>query len=279
MSYFQKEDGVQIFYQVKGDPNAKETIAFLNGVMMTWASWHYQIDFFVSMGYRVLVHDLRGQLLSSKPKGPYSFALHAADLKDLLDHLGFSTVHLVGTSYGGEVGMRFAIDYPERVASLSIIDSVSELDPVLIYFIKGWKTLAQKNSPEDFFEGMLPTVYGSDYLKQNPDFIQERINYFKKTPPDYFQGQVYLYDTFLSDVTMTEELYKIKAPSLIIFGEEDIIKPRKFSEILAQKIPCSEFVIIPHAGHAVFYEKPNTINTLLLGFITKNSSSPESGAK
>ncbi|MGC8015913.1 alpha/beta fold hydrolase, partial [Salmonella enterica] len=86
------------------------------------------------MNYKILLHDFKGQLKSEKPKGPYSFKEHAYESKLLMDELDIKKVHIIGTSYGGEVALRFAIDYPQYVKSISIIDSVSELDETLKYF-------------------------------------------------------------------------------------------------------------------------------------------------
>jgi 3-oxoadipate enol-lactonase len=85
------------------------------------------------------------------------------------------------------------------------------------------------------------------------------------------------FDAFLelllsfSQLDITAELHKIAAPTLVIAGEEDLVKPRKYSEIIAREIPNAEFVVVPHAGHAVMWEKPGLFNSLVLGFLAKQS--------
>ncbi len=54
-------------------------------------------------------------------------------------------------------------------------------------------------------------------------------------------------------------------------GEEDILKPRKYAEIIARELPNSELAIIPHAGHAVLWEQSAVFNSLILGFLAKQS--------
>jgi len=263
-------NGNDIFYELRGSENAKETVAFFNGVMASANSWGYQAALFEKMGYRVLLHDFKGQLKSGKPKGPYSFKEHAQEAKILMDKLGINKVHIVGTSYGGEVALRFAIDYPEYVKSVSVIDSVSEIDDKIRYFIDGWKRAAEEKDAKKFFFGMMPTIYGNSFIEKNMNMLSKRAEDMEKFPKDYFEGQIYLYETFLNDLNLTKELHKIKSPVLFILGEEDILKPRKFVEKMVAEIPESEFIVIPDCGHVAIFEKYDTVNSMLLGFIMKN---------
>ena len=263
-------NGVNLFYELIGNEDAKETVLFLNGVMASTSSWSLQTHVFKKMGFRILLHDFRGQLKSEKPQGSYSFHLHGTDTIALMDHLGIDKAHLIGTSYGGEVAMRLAIDYPERVKTISIIDSVSELDEVLKYFVLGWINLAKQQDGEGFFWGMMPSIYHNDFIVNNMDMLKKRAAAMNKVPADYLEGQINLYNTFLNDVYMTEELHKIQSKALVICGEKDILKPVKFSKIIADNIPNSEFAIIPDCGHVTIFEKPDILNSMLLGFVMKN---------
>lgn len=269
MSEF-KVNGVKLFYEEKGDPNGKETVAFLNGVMASTSSWSLMYPVFEKLGFRIILHDFKGQLKSDKPQGPYTFQQHCEEAKALFEHLGVKKLHLVGTSYGGEVAMKFAILFPEMVKSISVIDSVSELDPVLGTFVKCWKTLCDTKDGETFFWGMAPSIYGPKFMEENMDMLIQRAKATKKTPPEYLEGQKILYDAFNDDVYMTDELKKIKCPALILCGQDDILKKPKFSKILADNIPNAEYMVIPDSGHVAIFEKPNELNSAVLGFIVKN---------
>ncbi|KUO73872.1 MAG: alpha/beta hydrolase [Clostridia bacterium BRH_c25] len=269
MSYF-ITNGVKLFYEEKGRHDGEETVAFMNGVMTSTSSWVYQIPIFEKLGFRIILHDFKGQTMSDKPEGIYTFKQHAEEARALFDYMGAKKLHIIGTSYGGEVAMRFAIDYPEYVKSVSIIDSVSELDLSLKLFVQGWRTLAGIEDPEAFFWGMAPSIYSNSFLKNNMEFLKQRAEALKHISPDYFRGQISLYKTFEEDVYMTDELTGIKCNVLVICGQEDILKPVKFSKILADNILNSEYAVIPDCGHAAIFEKPDILNTMLLGFIIKN---------
>ena len=270
MAYFTLNEDVKLYYEVHGDPNGKETIAFLNGVMASVSSWSMLWPVFERAGFRVIVHDFKGQLKSSKPEGPYSFAEHCAETKALFEHLGVEKVHLVGTSYGGEVAMKFAILYPEMVRSISVIDSVSELDPVCEGFVVGWKILCDTGDGEQFFWGMAPSIYGPEFIQKNWEMLSGRAKAIKGNPDGYLEGQKILYDTFAQDVTMTDALGEIHCPALILCGEEDILKPPKFSKIMAERIPNAEYMTLPGCGHVAIFEKPRELESAIFGFVMKH---------
>lgn len=265
-----KKGSIELFYEVKGNPDSEKTVAFFNGVMASTSSWSLIVPVFEKLGYRIVLHDFKGQMKSCKPQGPYSFKAHCEEAKALFDYLKVESVHLIGTSYGGEVAMKYAILYPEMTQSISVIDSVSECDEVLRQFVLGWKTLCDLQDGEKFFWGMAPSIYGADYMNKEIDMLSARAKAFKNIPADYYQGQKILYDTFVNDVYMTDELNQIKCPALIICGQDDLLKRPQFSEIIAREIPQSEYVLLPHCGHVAIFEQAEILKTLLGGFISKN---------
>lgn len=246
-----------------------EVIVFLNGVMTTTSSWYELSEWFVKNGYRVILHDFKGQLKSAKPMGPYTFKEHADDTIEILKNLGVKKAHFIGTSYGGEVALKIGILHQEFVQSISVIDSVSELDEPLKNEIQNWIDLCKNKDGYTFFWGMAEGIYSKTYIEMNKHFLEKRAYATKHMGDDYFNGQITLYETFLNDVTMTDQLKEVVAPTMVICGELDTLKPPKFSKIIARYIETSEYVIIPDAGHVVIFEKPKELLTILIGFIKK----------
>lgn len=249
----------------KGEP-----IVFLNGVMASTNSWYTLMKYFVKNDFRVVLHDFKGQLKSDKPDGPYTFKEHAEETIMILQQLGIHQAHFVGTSYGGEVALNIGFRYPQFVKSLMIIDSTSEIDQKMRSEIERWIELCKKKNGLQFFNGILKTIYGRNYIKENRLFLEERAKATSKVHESYFDGQITLYETFINDVYMTNRLKEIKAPTLIVCGDQDRLKPLKFSKIIHQKILNSEMVILENCGHVAIFEKPNELQTLMIGFINKN---------
>ncbi len=262
--------GLKLHYEVKGNPEAKETVAFFNGVMASTASWNDIVPIFEKLGFRIVLHDFKGQLLSDKPDGPYTFEEHCHEANGLFQHLNIESLHIIGTSYGGEIAMAYAMLYPEHTKSIAIIDSVSEIDPILERFLMGWHYMCDANDGEAFFWSMAPSIYGARFLREKHEMLTMRAKAFSNVDPSYFKGQKILYETFLKHVTMTDRLHTIQCPAMVVCGEDDLLKRPHFSKIIADHIPDSEFVLLPDCGHVAIFEKPKELQTLLAGFILKH---------
>lgn len=261
-------NGNQLFVKTYGDPK-KETIVFLNGVAASVSSWNYYVDA-LKNDYHIVCHDFKGQLLSDKPEGPYTFYEHARDTIEILRDLGIEKAHFIGTSYGGEVAMKTAIKFPEYVHSLMVINSVSEIDRKIKKTIKEWIKLAQKGDGYRFMKEVIEDLYGKRYIQTHVAYLEERAKAMMTIDPNFFKGQITLYETFIKEVFMTDELFMIKAPTLIIAGAEDTLKPPKFSEIIHERIRQSEYKVFDDCGHVTIYEQPELLLEEIKAFIRKN---------
>ncbi|MCX8184537.1 MAG: alpha/beta hydrolase [Sulfolobales archaeon] len=269
MSFLESKD-VRIYYEVYGDG---EPVVLLNGIFMSTASWLFQRNHLVKLGYRIVLHDMRGQWNSSKPEDErqYSLEAHAEDLKTLLDYLGLKKVHLVGTSYGGEVAMLFAVKYREYVNDLTIITSVSEIHEDLRLTATRWLKGALSLDVEKFVLSWVSDVYSERFIcKHGVGLVSRLIDTFSRGFS--LTSAAYLIKSFLKllDTPLTPMLKKIEVPALVISAEEDRVKPPKYSKIIVREIPKSTYVEIREAGHAVILEKPDVINYLVTGFIYSN---------
>ena len=260
------DDGTEIHYELRG-PEDAPVVAFLNGILMTTRSWVLQRPAF-ERRYRCLYHDFRGQLLSDKPPGPYTFERHAADLAALLDHLGIERCHLVGTSYGGEVGMLYAAEHPRRVATLSAISCVSHLEPLLRRQVDLWRAAGANG--DALFRISAPFNYSNAFLAADSLLIEQGARRLADYPAEFFVGFERLLDAF-TGLDLRTHLADIRCPTLVLCGSEDIMKPPAYSAELAAAIPDTEYLLVPGAGHAVVIEKAGTVNTAVLGFLAKHA--------
>ena len=116
-------ESIALYYEEYG---AGEALLFLHGLGTDGRSWEYQRDLFAEQ-YRVILIDVRGHGRSAKPPGPYSVPQFAQDIFALLEHLKIDAFHLVGLSMGGMIGFQMAVEQPERLRSLTIVNSGPEL--------------------------------------------------------------------------------------------------------------------------------------------------------
>lgn len=116
---------VSLYYE---DHGAGEPILFLHGLGGATRDWEPQRRAFES-SYRVLIHDVCGHGQSSKPRGPYSLAQFGRHSAELIRRVVGGPVHVVGLSMGGMIAFQLAVDAPDLIRTLTIVNSGPELVP------------------------------------------------------------------------------------------------------------------------------------------------------
>ncbi|MEA4813181.1 MAG: alpha/beta hydrolase [Anaerolineaceae bacterium] len=255
---------IHIYYELHG-PEAADVLVLSNGIMMGTASWLYQTPV-LSQHFRVLLYDCRGMWQSDHPAGPYSMEQHADDLAALLDALGIERAHIAGISYGSEVSMVFALQYPQKTKTLMLIDGVSEVSPYLYDQTLPWLLSAERGDAEMLLRTSVPLNYSQAYITANQVQLDAAVSRFAKLD---MPALVELIKAF-QKLNITAQLHQIQCPVLIVYGQEDLIKGQDPALVMAKEIKQAELVCVPGAGHALCLEKPNELNTILLGFAAKN---------
>lgn len=253
-----------LFYELVGE--GTETIAFLNGVAMSTDHWAAQTSHFART-HRVLLHDFRGQGKSSLSPDGISFEAHADDFGAILSHLGITRIHVVGVSYGAEVGMHFALKYPTMVQTLTLGTAVSESEPLLRAMIESWIAAAETGDGVLFFRVMAPMVYSNAFYRVRQGWLDERVQVFGRVvTPEWFSAFIALCRNFLT-LNVTGRLHEIHRPTLVLSGGDDILKPPAYGRLIQSHIAGSCFREIEGAGHALFLEKAEDFNLSIAEFI------------
>jgi 3-oxoadipate enol-lactonase len=108
--------------------------------------------------------------------------------------------------------------------------------------------------------------YSESWIAAHQDAIEASIPRFEQLD---MVALVELMKSF-QNYHITDQLKAISVPTLVVIGEDDLIKGRKYSDIIVRQIPQAEYAVIPGSGHALCLDKPDILNTLLLGFVLKN---------
>lgn len=244
---------VEVFHEVRGDG---EPVVFLNGAMMTTESWGLQTRALAAR-YRCVLHDFRGQLRTPHA-GAIDMRDHVTDLAALLDRLEIESAHVVGTSYGGEVGMLFALAHPHRVRSLAVIASASHVEPPLRQAVTLWRDTALR-SPDMLYDVTAPYNFSADALTP---LLQQGRERLRACPREFFTGFAAICDAFLT-YDVTHRLPDITAPTLVVAGSHDVLEPPHYSEIIAAGIPGARLQVLD-GPHALVIEKSDEVNAALL---------------
>lgn len=260
-------DGVELYYKIKGTNYYKPTLVFVHGEGMNSEVWPCQQDFFCKY-YQTLVIDMRGFGKSSKPPGPLTAEVHAADLKAVLDALGIIKIYLAGWSAGGLVSLAFTLTYPEYVEKLVLIDTAPQVlaDEKFPYGRTKEQeaellALIELNYPKYAAEGAEATV---PETCDGAELVRNKIHEILLSD----SPNIVLRQTF--DITLfsaVDKLSIIGIPTLIFFGGKDTVINYRSSLFMCINIPNSQIYEFPDAGHSPFLTFYQQFNDRLLVFL------------
>jgi pimeloyl-ACP methyl ester carboxylesterase len=247
-------DGAQIRVSEEGPADAP-VIVLLHGFTMSlesWDGWAEQL----SDNYRIIRYDLLGHGMT----GPDPLERYAPDervevLGRLLDELGIERATLGGNSFGGLVAWRFAAAHPERVERLILVDSgaysiygVTENPVPVPDAMRAYLTAV----PMAGVQASAAQIFAD--LSRLPEGRIEQIQQMMARPGNGEAFIGHLEEFVLPDPT--EDLGRIVAPTLILWGEADRIVPLDHAARIAAAIPDARLITYPGVGHAPQEEIP-----------------------
>lgn len=259
---------IDIFYSLEGD--GPETVVLINGLADELESWAYQLPALLEGGYRVLSFDNRGIGKTSKPAGPYSSELLAADAKALVDALGITDFHLMGVSMGGMIAQTYALSHPGDLRSLTLACTYAAPGPFCSRMFAMWADIAQVQGVSMVMRDVTLWAFTLDFFREREAEVVEF-----ETAMRYLDQPVHAYLAQLAVIQnhdTTAELANITVPTLVIAGEEDILIPTRLSHDLHDLIPGSAWATTP-GGHGCIWELPDGFNSVFVGFLNETSRS------
>jgi 3-oxoadipate enol-lactonase len=256
----QTVNDIQLYYELHGPDNA-HPVVLVNGLLSDTTSWAYQIPV-LAQHFRVLTYDCRGQGQSDKPAGPYSQELHARDLAGLLRVLGIRKTHLFGISNGGTVAMTLALNYPDYVERLVLVDTFAYADVAMQAKLRSWLVALETGGPIMRFDVASPWVWGRDFIADNRAIMEELRS---RAESAQVAAQTLIEGTLEYDIR--HRLHQISVPTLVLVGAEDVLTPPWYSQQVADLIPDTRMFVLPRVGHVATIEAPGTVNALALAFL------------
>jgi pimeloyl-ACP methyl ester carboxylesterase len=260
-SRFVEINGLSVHYRMMGQ--GAPVIILLHGFGASLFSWHAVMEPLSHYG-TVIAYDRPAFGLTERPmqwsgQNPYSPEANVALLLGLLDHFNVQKAILVGNSAGGTVSMQFALQYPERVEALILVDpAVYEGGGPAWVRILG-KTPEMQHIGPLFVRSMQTSAL--DIVKKawhDPSKITQETwdGYTKPLKADHWDRAVWNFTMASHDTGLLQHLQDFKLPILILTGDDDRIVPTVNSVKLAGELPGAKLVVIPQAGHVPQEEQP-----------------------
>jgi pimeloyl-ACP methyl ester carboxylesterase len=263
-------NGIRIHYNEigEGDP-----LLLIMGFGMPGDAWLGSLPFL--QGFRAIYFDNRGTGESDKPEGPHTITQQADDAAGLLDHLGISRAHVYGVSMGGMIAQELTLRHPGKVRSLVLGCTMcggehSDMaEPQVIEeLIEVVKSMG-KGDFAGWVDRQLPLLFTREWLAANPgirEMLMMVAPMLPPTPPETAQRAM----EGLFGWSTYDRLPQIKAPTLILHGDQDVLIPVRNANVLAERILGSKLQIISGAGHGYPAQDPVGVHQMVIDFIRAN---------
>jgi pimeloyl-ACP methyl ester carboxylesterase len=257
MRYFRAGDGSELAFEENG--RGLPAVLFVHGWQANRCVWREVIEALGPDVHTIAV-DLRGFGDSRKAPGPYRLERYASDLRELTDALDLPKVVLAGHSMGATVGLRFALDAPERIRKLVLIAPVPAGDGE--YSEKGKAFLRATAGDPVAARTWLTRTFAGTPNEAQLDFVCAAAA--NAAPAAVLESLDSWTSADFADATRS-----ISAPSLVIAPEHD--NPQRVERKVAALLPDSRLVLLPDSGHYTILENPHAIGTMIKEFIGESS--------
>lgn len=277
-------NGIRMHYVTQGEG---PLVVLLHGFPEFWYSWHNQIPYLAEHGYTVVAPDLRGYNETDKPRKGYDIPTLLCDIEGLIKGLGQQKAHIVGHDWGGVLAWAFAMNYPEMTESLVVMNA-----PHPAAMLREIRTFKQLRKSWYVFAFQIPwlpeymlgrnnaneigrMLRGAALQKSAfPHEVTARYQEAMRRPGAIKAAISYYRQLFRHPFTMKSNKVHIKAPTLLIWGEQDIALGIELTTGLECWVDDIKIKRIPDSGHWVQQEQPEKVNHYMLDFLQATQTPP-----
>lgn len=246
-----------------GGSSKKKAILLIHGLGGSIESWINNFDALAKQGLRVIALDLPGFGQSDKPKMDYTVKFYSDFVARFVRELKAAPLAVAGSSLGAHVAAELAINHPGIVSRLVLISPPGALPrsfagtPALRRYVR----VLQARDVEQVKKALAAVdnrPVADDYAKAV---------YEKLAMPGAKEAFLSALAGTARAPRLTPRLHLIKAPTLLIWGQQDIMIPVKFAEPFIKKIKSCRAVLLENCGHRPHVDKAAVFNHLVAGFV------------
>ncbi len=256
---------INLYYEMAGEG---PPLVFVHGLGSSSRDWAFQVDCFAAE-YRVITVDVRGHGKSDKPPGPYSVPMFAADIAGLLKALQIPAVHVVGLSMGGMIAFQLAVDTPQLLKSMTIVN----IGPQLI-------ARTAKEKIQFFIRTMIPRMLGMRKMGQvlarrlfpRPEQEAIRRDFIERWAENDKNAYLASWKALVG-WSVAAHLGKMNIPALVIAADQDYT-PVEHKKAWVAQMPRAELVVIADSHHATPVDQPDKFNQALARFLERWAKNP-----
>lgn len=246
-------NGVSLHYIVRGKG---APLIFIHPPVLSSANFTYQLDE-LSKYFTVIAFDIRGHGKSQPSAQTLTYSLVVEDMKKILNHLTIEKAFVCGYSAGGSIALEFLLTAPERSLGGILIGGISEVN-------SRWLKNAISLGASCARAGAIPTLAcsiswsNSDTMAMFRQLWKDAKKADKKSVEEYYQYSL--------TYNCTNRLWSISSPVLLVYGKNDI-PFHAYGRLIHQKLPHSEFAMIPNVKHQIPTKAHGELNRLIKRFV------------
>ena len=264
--------GMQVHLRDEGPRNDPQPIVLLHGTsasLHTWDGWAEALK----GERRVIRMDLPGfGLTGPMPDGNYQLTHYVDVLVALLDQLGVTQAVVAGNSFGGGLAWKLAVDHPQRVAKLVLVDAAGyPYDPTSVPIgfkvaqISWLRPVMENVLPRSMIESSVRNVYG-DPAKVTPELIDRYFELTLRAGNRHALGERFRQSP---GGQYAAEIPSVKQPTLILWGGQDRLIPPDNADHFQRDIAGSRLVVFDRLGHVPHEEDPAATVAALRSFLAR----------
>ena len=259
-----RPDGGALHYRDE-NPAGQRAVVLLHGLGATAASWELQVPALTAAGWRVLAPDAPGFGRSDPfPRGPVTIERTSRLLAAWLCKVASPPLAVVGISLGGTHALALALDHPELVTRLVLVNTFARLRPraLSVWFYYALRlllvhTVGLEAQGRAVAERIFPHLEQADLRRQ---LVAEIV----QADPAAYRATM----RALARFDVSGRLPLLSVPTLVVTARADSTVPPAVQAELRATLPAARQVVIPEAGHAVSVDHPAAFNAHLLEFLT-----------
>ncbi|MGI9371187.1 MAG: alpha/beta fold hydrolase [Hyphomicrobiales bacterium] len=252
-------------YDVLGPDNAP-VIVLIHGLGLCRRLWDQHLPAF-TQNYRVINYDLYGHGDSAPPPSKASLKVYAEQIVRLMDALGCDKASLVGFSIGGMINRRFALDCPDRLSALAILNSPHDRGAEAQKLVEERALKVDGGGAMATMDNALERWFTPEFRAPQPDALDLVQAWRGQVDAESYAQAAWVLAAGVKE--LIRPVYPISAPSLVMTCENDSGSTPDMSVEIAKEIPNAETIIVPHLQHLGLMEDPDAFTHPVLDFLER----------
>lgn len=263
-------DSVSLEYEEVGDG---EPIVAIHGALIADSFRPLVTESTLTDRYRLITYRRRGYESGIPADAGVSIGQQAADCRDLMDHLGIERAHIVAHSLGGVIALQLALDAPESISSLALLEAALMVGGSRHEYresLEQDQARYRESDVELVVENFLRVRFGDDPRAVLESFLPEGFEQGVSNASTFFEFEI---PALMQWGFSEEQAGRIHQPVLVALGSDSVGLSPRFQETydgLLDWLPNAEGFILPGATHAMQMQNPHTMGEALVAFFDRN---------